>query len=651
MAVTGREQLYAEVTAGVRRLLDCDACQLWLRDGDAGGPELVASEPTDELRGPRVEARATLRDDRAELGALVALRSGTRAFGAEHEELLQAVANQVALALRNAEHIERLTAENLVRSLFESLEEGALDVAEARARAAGADLDRPHVVIHARPQADDARPWPAVAEHLDARLRTWRRARSSTGARGPARAAAAPAGRGRAAARHAAQGAAPARRGGGRGDRHERAARRRRGGRPGPARGPRRRHHRARPLPGGGALAYDGLGAYRYLVHLAIEDAPHDRLCEAVERLLDYDARRETQLLPTLEQYLADRRVGATTARKLFIHANTLRQRLDRIEKLSGLDLSEEDLLSLELAVKLVRLRRAGGADPTPDPEGDVGREVHEEDERAPPDLDLELEVGLAADLDPRQPDQREEREPQDVGHRVCEKEKDHPDLGGEDTRRVTIRAKLFAAIAMTVLGPLVTIAVAFTAFNALSDRFDEVTDHSGRQALALEIKYAVTDVNGWQTATATTTVPAGRSSTARRRTSAGCWRRARPEMTEARERAMLAQVREAFGRFMALDVVAFDALKKGQDARVKRIFLGPEIRNFEDMAAAAARLAAEEERRTKQVQRRFDKRLTDAKKALVIVGLGAGGGHHPAASHHVGHRPLALERQAGRDP
>ena len=118
--------------------------------------------------------------------------------------------------------------------------------------------------------------------------------------------------------------------------------------------------------PGGGALAYDGLGAYRYLVHLAIEDAPHDRLCEAVERLLDYDARRETQLLPTLEQYLADRRVGATTARKLFIHANTLRQRLDRIEKLSGLDLSEEDLLSLELAVKLVRLRRAGGADPTP---------------------------------------------------------------------------------------------------------------------------------------------------------------------------------------------------------------------------------------------------------------------------------------------
>jgi DNA-binding PucR family transcriptional regulator len=118
--------------------------------------------------------------------------------------------------------------------------------------------------------------------------------------------------------------------------------------------------------PGGGALAYDALGAYRYLVHLSLDDAPHDRLCEAIERLLAYDERRETQLLATLEQYLADRRVGTSTARKLFIHANTLRQRLDRIQKLTGLDLAGEDLLSLELAVKLVRLRRAGGGESPP---------------------------------------------------------------------------------------------------------------------------------------------------------------------------------------------------------------------------------------------------------------------------------------------
>ena len=65
----------------------------------------------------------------------------------------------------------------------------------------------------------------------------------------------------------------------------------------------------------------------------------------------------------------------------------------------------------------------------------------------------------------------------------------------------MTIRAKLYAAIVMTVLGPLVTIGVAFAAFQSLSDDFDEVTARSDRQALALELKYAVTDVNGWQTA------------------------------------------------------------------------------------------------------------------------------------------------------
>jgi GAF domain-containing protein len=368
VAVSGREELYAVVPEGVRTLLDCDACQLWLRDGD-GGPELVASDPARELPGPRTEARALLRDDRAELGALVALRAGNRAFGAEHEELLQAVANQVALALRNAEHIERLTAENLVRSLFEALEEGTLDVAEARARAAGFDLARAHAFIHARPVACEAEasPWPAVAERLESRLRTLEAGAlvdpGREGLRGLLPLAAGAGEQELAAARRALHELAVAE-GVAIGISGVRAG-------AGDAAGGMHQAHDAGTIaralhPGGGALAYDELGAYRYLVHLAIEEAPHDRLCEAVERLLDYDERRETQLLPTLEQYLADRRVGATTARKLFIHANTLRQRLERIEKLSGLDLSEEDLLSLELAVKLVRLRRAGGGDPTP---------------------------------------------------------------------------------------------------------------------------------------------------------------------------------------------------------------------------------------------------------------------------------------------
>jgi DNA-binding PucR family transcriptional regulator len=86
-------------------------------------------------------------------------------------------------------------------------------------------------------------------------------------------------------------------------------------------------------------------------------ELPRDRHAEAVLRLLDYDRRRKAQLVDTLEEYLSNRGSAATTARNLFVHPNTLRQRLDRIGKITGLELDAEDLLSLELAIKLVRLR------------------------------------------------------------------------------------------------------------------------------------------------------------------------------------------------------------------------------------------------------------------------------------------------------
>ena len=88
----------------------------------------------------------------------------------------------------------------------------------------------------------------------------------------------------------------------------------------------------------------------------ALEESPRDRHWTAVEALLAHDRQRRTALLDTLEEYLARRRSVADTARTLYIHPNTLRQRLARIERVTGLRLDAEDLLALELAVKLVRL-------------------------------------------------------------------------------------------------------------------------------------------------------------------------------------------------------------------------------------------------------------------------------------------------------
>jgi GAF domain-containing protein len=385
-AVDGREELYRVVTDGVRELLRCDACQLYLLDPEAGRLELAAADPPgrpspwrgaegtavllDMLRrrgGPAAgPAGATLVAPVAagaeHLGALAATR-GRPPFGQEADELLRAVANQLAVALHKAALIERLTAENIVRDLFEALESGSTDVAEARARAAGCDLRRRHLLLHVEPVQGhgDPRPWPAVAERTEARLRRLApgalcdTGRESLRALMPLRAGSGDADREEleralqelGSAERVAIGVSTLRRGVSEGQRSIREAA--------------DAAHIARALVrGGGALAYADLGAYKYLVRLPLDEAPHDLHCEAVERLMEYDRRRRSQLVATLEQYLRDRRSIATTARALYIHPNTLRQRLDRIEKLSGLDLADEDLLSLELAVKLVRLRSTG---------------------------------------------------------------------------------------------------------------------------------------------------------------------------------------------------------------------------------------------------------------------------------------------------
>jgi DNA-binding PucR family transcriptional regulator len=102
------------------------------------------------------------------------------------------------------------------------------------------------------------------------------------------------------------------------------------------------------------------MGAYRYLVGLLDDGGPDDELRAAVTRLAEYDAARQTQLLTTLEQFLSHGRSSASTARALTVHVNTLRQRLERIEAITGLELDAQDLLALQLAIKLARLRPGG---------------------------------------------------------------------------------------------------------------------------------------------------------------------------------------------------------------------------------------------------------------------------------------------------
>jgi sugar diacid utilization regulator len=73
--------------------------------------------------------------------------------------------------------------------------------------------------------------------------------------------------------------------------------------------------------------------------------------------VLDYDARRRTDLVGTLEAYFAAGGSPSRAASALHVHTNTVAQRLDRVSSLIGADWAEpERALDVQLALRLHRL-------------------------------------------------------------------------------------------------------------------------------------------------------------------------------------------------------------------------------------------------------------------------------------------------------
>jgi hypothetical protein len=189
----------------------------------------------------------------------------------------------------------------------------------------------------------------------------------------------------------------------------------------------------------------------------------------------------------------------------------------------------------------------------------------------------------------------------------------------------VTIRAKLYVAILLTVIGPVFTIAVALHGMGQLGDRFDEVQERADHRALALDLKFGVTDFNGWQTAYGYADGalrPRFERSVRRFRVDLAA---ARNTLTDQRETRLLNEIRVRFTEFMRLDADAYAALQRGDDARTKRIFLGPELRLFDQMASRADELARYEARGATATEKAFDEAREDARRGLIAVGLGAG--------------------------
>ncbi len=355
------DELLPAVASQGLELLRADSFHVYLLDAGSEELRLRASAPRN-AEAPNVIKLQSLGPELARSGrsaavavSLVAdeeLLGLLTAKGTSAVELARAAANQTAVALKKIELIERLTEKNLIKDFFEQLAGGTVpgDL-EGRAARLGVDLDDRYLVLAAAP-ADDvlekelaaAAPRRSLFDRRGESVRGLLRIPSTGEAslleklhevhavlEAPVSIGVSQVCQGAASfragfeeAQHALVGASVIR------------------GKP-------------------AVMSYEELGPYKYLLRMPIDSDLRDSHRDAVMRIAEYDRQRQTALLRTLEEFLRRQGNISATAEALYVHPNTLRQRLRRIQELSGIDLRKDDWLLVEIAVKMVKLREALG--------------------------------------------------------------------------------------------------------------------------------------------------------------------------------------------------------------------------------------------------------------------------------------------------
>lgn len=95
--------------------------------------------------------------------------------------------------------------------------------------------------------------------------------------------------------------------------------------------------------PEDGITCYENLGVLKLLSHIRSEELD-DFVQENLGALIEHDMQNDTDYLHTLEVYFQENESLPQAAERLFIHANTLRNRLKKIEAILGMDLNRADV-------------------------------------------------------------------------------------------------------------------------------------------------------------------------------------------------------------------------------------------------------------------------------------------------------------------
>jgi hypothetical protein len=109
----------------------------------------------------------------------------------------------------------------------------------------------------------------------------------------------------------------------------------------------------------GQTTSYEELGIYRLLLQIGDMQQLWQFAKDVLGPLMDYDARHKADLVRTLSAYLNQRESLKQTARVLHVHVNTVTYRIQRIEQLTSLHLTNpDDRLSAHVAAKIIESQR-----------------------------------------------------------------------------------------------------------------------------------------------------------------------------------------------------------------------------------------------------------------------------------------------------
>ena len=102
-----------------------------------------------------------------------------------------------------------------------------------------------------------------------------------------------------------------------------------------------------------GSATFADVGTHRMLLGLHDRDVLRRFADDVLGPLRAHDEQNGTELERTLRMFLGNDGHWATTAAELYIHVNTLRNRLARITELTGRDVTRlEDRVDLFLALE-----------------------------------------------------------------------------------------------------------------------------------------------------------------------------------------------------------------------------------------------------------------------------------------------------------